>query len=349
MRLPETNLFQEIFEQPQVVRNLLDSQQPITEKLASAIKERNITHIVIAARGTSDNAGLYAKYVLGVNNRLLVMLATPSLYTLYHSPPRFGQALVLGISQSGKSPDIVSVLAEAKTQGNLTAVITNNPDSPLAEQGDFVIDLMAGEELAVAATKTYTAELAAIALLSAKLANEQQMLSALEQIPANISATLSMSETVAACAEHYLSMRYAAVIGRGFNYATAFEAALKLKEMSYTIVEPYSSADFMHGPLALLEPGYPVIMFAVTGATVAESEQFFRTLANHEAAIIAVSDIPGLLARSKYPLSLPVTVPEWLSPLTAIIPGQLFAMHLAHQRGFDVDSPRGIQKVTETS
>ncbi len=348
MEVTESRLYREIHDQPAVLRRFLAGQRENVRELATAMRERQVGHVVIAARGTSDNAGRYANYVLGANNGLMVALATPSLFTIYSAPPRFGPALVLGISQSGKSPDIVSVLAEARRQGALTAAITNEPDSDLARQSDVVIELMAGEERAVAATKTYMAELAAVALLSATLAGDEGMLAGLEALPAAVQATLAINTAVEACAPRYRYMRYAAVIGRGYNYATAFETALKLKELSYAIVEPYSSADFMHGPLAVLEPGFPVIVIAPSGKLEREMAAFMETLKARGAEVIVVSDVPELLAHARIALTLPVSTPEWLSPLTAIVPGQLLAMHLAHTRGYDVDQPRNIGKVTET-
>ena len=255
---------------------------------------------------------------------------------------------MLGISQSGKSPDIVAVLAEARRQGALTAVITNTPGSDLAQQGDFVIDLDAGQEQAVAATKTYTASLAAIALLSATLANDATLLADLHRLPDAVTHTLTMQEMIAQVAPRYRYMERCIVIGRGFNYATAFETALKLKELTYTVVEPYSSADFLHGPLAVLAEGFPVIVLAPSGVMAEEMASFLRPLQDRRAEIITISDNPTLLHQARIPLALPYTVPEWLSPLTAIIPGQLLALHLAHTRDYDVDAPRAIRKVTET-
>jgi glucosamine--fructose-6-phosphate aminotransferase (isomerizing) len=304
--------------------------------------------VIIAARGTSDNAGRYAQYVLGAKNRLTVTLTTPSLFTIYQQPPQMGNALVLGISQSGKSPDIVAVLAEARKQGALTAVLTNVPDSDLGRQGDVVIDLCAGEETAVAATKTYTSQLTAVALLSATLANDTQMFHALEKLPEAVNATLAMQESIAQIAPRYRYMQRTIVIGRGFNYATAFELALKMKELTYSIAEPYSSADFLHGPLALIDEGFPVIVVAPSGKMLPEMGQFMHTLRQRQAEVIAISDDADTLALARIPLALPVPVPEWLSPITAIIPGQMLAMNLAYTRDFDVDSPRAIQKVTET-
>jgi glucosamine--fructose-6-phosphate aminotransferase (isomerizing) len=348
MEVNKSQLYQEIHSQPDVLRRFLAGQRESVRKLATAMRERQVSHVVIAARGTSDNAGRYAMYVLGAMNQLPVALAAPSLFSIYSAPPRFGRALVLGISQSGKSPDIVSVLAEARRQGALTAAITNEPGSELAHEGDVVVELMAGPERAVAATKTYMAELAAVALLSATLAGDDGMLAALDEIPGAVEATLAINPVVEACAPRYRYMRYAAVIGRGYNYATAFETALKLKELSYAIVEPYSSADFMHGPLALLEPGFPVIVIAPAGKVQQEMAGFMQTLRTRGAEVVAISDVPELLAQARIRLELPVSTPEWLSPLTAIVPGQLLAMHLAHTRGYDVDQPRNIGKVTET-
>ena len=347
-RLETTHLYQEIHEQPTVLRRLLETQKEAIRELARTIQQRDISHVIIAARGTSDNAGRYAQYVLGAHNRLTVTLATPSLFTIYQRPPRMGNALVLGISQSGKSPDIVAVLAEARKQGALTAVLTNIPDSDLGQQGDVVVDLSAGQETAVAATKTYTSQLAAIALLSATLAKDADMFSALEKLPDAVNATLAMQEPIAQIAPRYRYMERTVVIGRGYNYATAFELALKMKELTYTIAEPYSSADFLHGPLALIDQGFPVIVVAPSGKMLPEMGKFMHTLRQRQAEVIAISDDADTLALARIPLALPASVPEWLSPITSIVPGQMLAMNLAHARDFDVDSPRAIQKVTET-
>jgi glucosamine--fructose-6-phosphate aminotransferase (isomerizing) len=244
MDLSSTHLHKEIYEQPAVLEEVLLQEQKTATALAQAIRKRSITHVVIAARGTSDNAARYAKYVLGTMNSLLVGLAAPSMFTLYKRPPQFGNALVLGISQSGKSPDIVSVLAEARRQGALTAVITNELDSDLAAQGEFVLQLHAGQEHAIAATKTYSAELAVIALLSTLLAQDDRMMTDLRRIPGIATEALTSESTIQELAPRYRYMSRSIVIGRGYNYCTAFELALKLKELTYTAVEPYSSADF---------------------------------------------------------------------------------------------------------
>ncbi len=345
--LTQSHLYQEIHSQPNVLSQMLAQEAKAVQQLAKAMQAQDINHIVIAARGTSDNAARYAQYLLGAVNGLLVTLATPSLFSIYQQPPRFGKALVLGISQSGQSPDIVAVLTEAKRQGNLTAAITNVPDSNLAKAADYVIDLRAGVERSVAATKTYTTELAAIAMLSVALAKNQAMHDSLQQLPQLVATTLEQNAHMGDLVQRYRYMQHCVVIGRGFNYATAFELALKLKELTYTIVEPYSSADFLHGPLALIEPGFPVIAITPAGAVLPEMQNFLRTVKERGAEVIAVSNDADTLALARLPLTIPV-VPEWMSPLVTIIPGQLFAMNLAHARDFDVDKPRGLRKVTET-
>ena len=281
-------------------------------------------------------------------NGLVVSLATPSLFTIYQRPPSLGRALVLGISQSGKSPDIVAVLAEARRQGALTAAITNALASDLARQADHVIDLGAGVERSVAATKTYTSALLAIALLSACLSDGSEMLDALQRVPQAAVQTLDVEGQVAGIVQRYRYMHDCVVIGRGYNYATAFELALKLKELTYTMVEPYSSADFLHGPLAVIEHGFPAIIIAPSGAMLPELQEFMRTIQQRQAEVLAISDDDEILGLSDIPLRLPIAVPEWLSPITAIIPGQLLAMHLASIRNYDPDHPRGLRKVTET-
>lgn len=347
--LEDSYLYREIYQQPDTLRHLIEAEAEHTAQLAATIRRNRVDNIVIAARGSSDNAGRYAQYLLGGVNRLPVALTTPSLFTVYQSPPRFSpQTLVLGISQSGKSPDIVSVLAEARRQGVLTAALTNIPDSDLGKQADHVIDLHAGEERSIAATKTYTAQLMTIALLSAQLSGDSLRLDILGDVPAKIDETLTLNKHIAAVAERYRYAQNCVVIGRGYNYATAFEIALKLKELTYTVAEPYSSADFLHGPLALIEYGFPALLVAPSGAMVEETKKFVEQLRQREAEVVAISDDEQICSMAHRSLRLPAGVEEWISPLVAVIPGQLFAMHLAYARHYDPDHPRGLRKVTQT-
>ncbi|MDY6874362.1 MAG: SIS domain-containing protein [Chloroflexota bacterium] len=346
--IQDTHLYREIHQQPEVIRNLIDHTQGPIETLAEEILARGIRHIFIAARGTSDNAGRYAKYLLGAQNHLDVSLATPSLFTIYGQPPTLTDSLVLGISQSGKSPDIVSVLQEGKKQGALTAAITNIPKSDLGRAADIVMDLQAGEEHSLAATKTYTAQLTTLALLSTALAADADRVEQLTSFPTQVEALLETESTIKELVERYRYMNHCIIIGRGLNYATAFEFALKLKELTYTIAEPYSSADFLHGPVALVDRGFPVFVIGPSGQMVPEMLGLVEKVRERDAEVMTISDNEDLLGLADRAITLPAGVPEWLSPISVIVPAQIFALYLAHTRGFDVDLPRGLHKVTET-
>src|SRR6266508_3767898 len=262
-----STLRSEIFEQPAVIERLIVEQSQNIEAIGRKLAQREVRYILIAARGSSDNAARYAQYLFGVRNRLTVALAAPSLFGQYGSAPRLGGALVVGISQSGQSPDIVRVREEARGQGAPTIAVTNEAQSPLAAAADDCIDIGAGVERSIAATKTYTAQLAALALLSLSMAPAGEQFEALKRLPAAIAAALGAEEQARAAAARLAQAQRCVVLGRGFNYATTFELALKLKELTYVVAEPYSSADFQHGPIAMVEPGFPAILLAA-GATM---------------------------------------------------------------------------------
>ena len=342
-------LHSEILEQPARLDGLLQNQKQAVNEIARAIRARDIEYVFLTARGTSDNAGRYANYLWGAHNRLPLALATPSLFTYYQSPPRLRNALVVGISQSGQSPDIVSVLEEGRKQNCLTLAIVNNPDSPLARAADLVLDVQAGDEKAVAATKTYTAQLTAIAMISAALDNSASRWDELAGIPTLATQTLALDADIARMAQRYRYLRQCVVLGRGFNYATAFEWALKLKELTYTIAEPYSSADFQHGPIAMIEGGFPVLAIAPTGKVHDSMQAMLSKLRNdHSAELVVISDDASTLALAQSPIPLTHPIPEWLTPIVGILPAQLFACHLTSVKGLDPERPRTITKVTET-
>lgn len=340
-------LSQEIHQQPGVISVLLAKETAAVNKIAKSIRHK-FKYVVIAARGTSDNAARYAQYLFGVHNQLQVALATPSLFTMYDTPPNLKGALVIGISQSGQSPDIVSVLAEGKYQGCPTLAITNDSDSPLAQTADYLIPLHAGEEKAVAATKTYTASLAALAILSCSLQPGSDRLERLNKVPQIMQATLANLRALINRSERYRYMEYCAVIGRGFNYATAFEIALKVKELTRIVAEPYSSADFRHGPIATVTRGFPLILIAPSGAVSHDLVELIRDLERLNAEMIVISDDSHTFSKASFFLPIPSGLPEWLSPLISILPGQLFALKLAESRGLNPDQPTGLHKVTET-
>jgi glucosamine--fructose-6-phosphate aminotransferase (isomerizing) len=342
-------LHSEIFEQPERLASMLANQKETVIEIANAIRSRNIQYVFLAARGTSDNAGRYANYLCGAHNQLPLALATPSLFTYYQSPPRLQDALVVGISQSGQSPDIVSVLEEGRKQNCLTLAITNMPDSPLGNNADFILDIQAGSEKAVAATKTYTTELMAIAMLSAALSISDEQWRQLSSVSEWASYVLKLDEQIAQMAERYRYMKNCVVLGRGFNYATAFEWALKLKELTYIIAEPYSSADFQHGPIAMVEGGFPVLAIAPKGKVHGSMKDMLTRLRrDKDAELVIISDDVDTLALAQSPIQLPPQIPEWLTPIVGIIPAQLFACHLTTAKGYDTEKPRNITKVTET-
>lgn len=342
-------LFSEINEQPERIKSLLSSQRKHVEKIAAEIQQRGVDYVFLAARGTSDNAGRYANYLLGAMNGLPLALATPSLFTYYKKPPMLKNALVIGVSQSGKSPDIVSVLEEGRRQGCMTLSITNEPNSPLAQKSDFVLDLQAGVEKAVAATKTYTTELMSIAMLSAALSGNKKAWDDLGNVSKWMRETLKQSDFIAQAVQRYRYIDQTVVLGRGFNYATAFEWALKLKELTYIIAEPYSSADFAHGPIAMVESGYPVLAVAARGKVFDSMLEMLKRLRSDIAAeLVVISNDRKALSLAQVPLQIPVDTPEWLSPLVSILPAQLFAYHLTLAKGYNTEQPRSIRKVTET-
>lgn len=354
---PSSVLETEIREQPSVLHHLLESQADKILKIAETLRNRGadecdrpycFDYVVLAARGSSDNAARYAQYLFGYHNRLPVALATASLFTMYEHPPRFGRALVIGISQSGQSPDIVEVVAEGRRQGQATVAITNDPESPLAKVSECVIDLKAGPERSVAATKTYTASLGALALLSAALEHDHKRLEQLRGLPAIMESAFPAILKALDRVERYRYMSHCVVIGRGFNYATAFEVALKIKELTRTITEPYSSADFLHGPIAMVRSGFPVMVIAPSGAVLDDIRHLVTTLKKLDAELIMISDDPELLKDGNTSCPIPGGIPEWLSPLIAVIPGQFFALTLAQAKGLSPDHPEGLKKVTET-
>lgn len=342
-------LHSEIYEQPDVLENFVRSQGEKVEKIGKAISDLAPQYVFLAARGTSDNAGRYASYLWSSFNGLPVALATPSLFTFYQKPPQLRGALVVGVSQSGQSPDIVSVLEEGRRQGCPTLAITNVPDSPLAHAAHFVVDLQAGVEAAVAATKTYTAELMAIAMLSAAMRQDSEQMQALAQAPGWMRQALTLEEHIARCAERYRYMSHCVAVGRGYNYATAFEWSLKLKELTYVVAEPYSSADFQHGPIAMVDRGFPVLAVAPDGKVFDDVLALLQRLRSDLLAeLLVISDRVEALELAQSPFKLPTGIPEWITPLIAILPAQLFAYHLTLARGYDTEKPRAIRKVTET-
>jgi glucosamine--fructose-6-phosphate aminotransferase (isomerizing) len=345
----------EILEQPAALRRQIAGGGEAMAAVAAALRDRPIDTIVIAARGTSDHAAIYAQYVFGVRHEISVALAAPSITSLYGVEPRFERALVLGISQSGASPDVVGVVAAARRQGAPTIAITNDPGSALGRAAENVIDLQAGPERAVAATKTYTTSLLAIARLSAALLGEPGSAARLAAdaeiaaIPDAVEAVLAVEPAVASIASELAGIDRAVVLGRGYEYATAREWALKLKELARVFADPYSAADFRHGPLALVEPGVPVLAMLPEGPPAPDLMELLGVLRRDLSAdVLVVSDSAASRAAGSRSIALPPDVPDWLRPIVSIVPAQLFAYHLTLAKGLDPEAPRNLSKVTRT-
>jgi glutamine---fructose-6-phosphate transaminase (isomerizing) len=326
-----------------ILRDEIAEQPAVLERLLAAHAELGIARprfALIAARGSSDNVARYAQHVLGRLCGIPVALATPSLYTLYGAPPRLDGALVIGISQSGASPDVTAVVQDAADQGQATLAITNDPGSPMARAAQHVVELGTGEERSVAATKTYTASLAAVAALAAALAGDDGLRAALRGTPAAVARQLE--QPVDEAVELAALWQRCAVVGRGANYATAFEAALKVKELTGIAAEPYSPPDLMHGPVAVVGPEHGVLAFAPPGPTEDDVRSAVHEAERRGAPTILASGDP------ESPIRL-VPQPDWLSPFCAAVAAQRLAAGVAERRGIEVDRPFGLSKITKTT
>ena len=343
-----TYMHDEIVEQPQAIQRLLDGESANIARVAAALRKKQPAVILIAARGTSDNAATYAKYLFAMVNSTIVALAAPSLTTLYGASVNLSHAAVIGISQSGKSPDVVEVMQQARQAGALTIGITNGAESPLASAVECPIVLHAGEEKALPATKTYTAELAALALLSAHMAESKPLLEQIAALPAGLAAVLHVEPAMAEAARRFHAASSCVCLARGINYPTALESALKLKETCYLTAEPYSTADFLHGPIAIVDQDFPALLFAPPGRTQAAMQEMAQEMAKRGAASVIVAHDDALLRLATVPVPISVDVDEKLSPVLYIVPAQLFALHLSQERGVNPDAPRGLHKVTLT-
>ena len=337
----------EIGEQPDIAAKMLAGGRATIDSIGSRIREARPRGFLIAARGSSDHAALYAKYLFGRRNRALVSLAAPSLFTHYSSPPRLDGQCVIGISQSGSSPDVVAVIEEASRQGALTLALTNDAESKLAGAADLVLPLAAGPERSVPASKTYTASLLALALLSQAIDPEPTFEAALARVPRAMAEALEREADLDRLVPALLGPR-AIVLGRGFNLATAEEVALKLTETSYVLARAWSVADFAHGPIAVVEEGFPILFVGGGGPVAGDLEDVARQLAGYGCRVVGIfdGDTGGLEKESA--VAIDSGLPEDLTPLTLAVLGQLLAHRVAVSRGIDPDRPRALNKVTRT-
>lgn len=306
----------------------------------------DVDYLVIAARGTSDNAARYAQYLLGNDARLVVALAAPWLYES-ELPPRLERAAVLAISQSGRSPDVAAVLAAARAQGRPTIAITNDPRSPVGELAEVVVPMLAGEERSVAATKTYLASLHAIAQIASCLRGDEGRETWFARLPELIAAATDELFTTRRRFDPIARITLLTVVGRGLQFPTAYETALKVREVSAVPAEAFSPPDLIHGPIAALGQGGGLWIVSTAGREQPD-EAAFETLAGGVGVTVAVSDRDGLVEAADVGVRIPPGIPEWAAPMLAVIPAQAAALRLGELRGVDVDHPFGLHKVTLT-
>jgi glucosamine--fructose-6-phosphate aminotransferase (isomerizing) len=340
----ETHLEREIYEQPERLARFIDKGVPDVKRVGIELQRSDIEHVIIAARGSSDNAARYAQYLFGQRLGIPVALAAPSLESLYHARavPHDRRGLAIGISQSGRSPDVVSVISAAQTSGARTVAITNDVDSPLARCAEFTIPLFAGPERSLAATKTYTSSLLAVACLATALAGDRRARGEIAALPELFQVALNNSDLALEQFDRYRNAYHVVVVGRGYSYPTAMEIALKIRELTGTIAEGFSSADLMHGPIVAIAPNTPVIIIATAGPTSAVVLEAASLLQRRGVKTIVIGNTP------EAEIKVPARVPEWLSPIVTMAPGQMLALRWSILSGREVDNPPMLSKITET-
>ncbi|HEY0377895.1 MAG TPA: SIS domain-containing protein [Pyrinomonadaceae bacterium] len=340
-------MLQEIAEQPAALQKTIEEERGKVARLGSFIKARGVDLIVLVARGSSDNAALFGRYLLEIETGIPVSLAAPSVYTLYGGELKLDRALVVGVSQSGEGEDINRVLERARACGAYTVGITNEPASSMARTVDELLVMHGGRERSVAATKTFTGQLMLFHLLAAALSGRERS-SNYEAIPELAARALEHKESIRQLAERYVFMENCVVVGRGLLYANAYETALKLMETCYVVAERFSSADFFHGPLAMVERHFPIILFAPPGITLDGARLLMNRLKELHADTLAITADDRIIDTSTRSIRMAAEIEEVLAPIPYIIPAQLFAALLADAKGLNPDAPRSLSKVTRT-
>jgi glucosamine--fructose-6-phosphate aminotransferase (isomerizing) len=345
---PNEIMLKEIRQQPEVLERTLAWHPRSLGKFRAFLEKRRPRLVVIVARGTSDNAAQFGRYLIEIMTGIPVSLAAPSVHSLYGASVDYKDALVVGISQSGESTDISAVLEQARKSGAMTVGITNEPKSTLANMAQHVFLVRAGREKSVAATKTYTGQLMSLYLLAHALGAKIRM-EDLEAIPETAHAALALEPEITDLAGRYSLMRQAAVVARGLNYANAFEFALKMMETSYVVAERFSAADFLHGPIAIADHDLPIFLFGPAGPVWASLRETLEKLREMKAKTVIITDRRNKEA-AKYAsavVRVPLLLRELYTPIPYIIPAQLFAAALAGAKGLNADQPRGLRKVTQ--
>jgi glucosamine--fructose-6-phosphate aminotransferase (isomerizing) len=340
-------MLQEINEQPAALERTIREERGKVNRLGAFLKERDVGLIVLVARGSSDNAALFGRYLLEITTGIPVSLAAPSVYTLYGAKLKLSRALVVGVSQSGEGEDINTVLEHARDCGAYTVGITNEAASTMTSVVDETLLMHGGRERSVAATKTFTGQMMLFYMLAAALGDSDSA-PRYESIPELASLSLRQQDSITELVERYVFMENCVVVGRGIAYANAYELALKLMETCYVVAERFSSADFLHGPLALVERHFPIIFFAPPGVMLDGIRELIERLNELHADTLVITSEQELAQKCTRAILLPAGIGEFLSPIPYIIPGQLFAALLADAKGLNPDAPRSLSKVTRT-
>ena len=342
---------QESRETPSCIETQWQQNLPVIKEICNHVAQKKPTCAMTIARGSSDHAATFAKYLLETQCGLITATAAPSVVTLYKSQLQLKDSLVIGISQSGKSPDICEVMQQAKKNHAITIAIVNVVDSPLAEIADFVLPLHVGVENAVAATKSYIGSLAALIQLSAYLADNKSLLKTMDKLPDTLHAAAEQDWTMMT---HSLEkVEDSLVLARGYGFPIAQEAALKLKETMGMHAEAFSGAEVLHGPFAVIKPNFPSLLFTQNDATLtgmltlAEKIKHIggKTLI---AAPHGIASLDQLNSAATHILPLPTSLHPICDPLMCIQAFYPAVAQLAVNRGKNPDAPDNLKKVTET-
>lgn len=337
----------EIIQQPDAITATLAAGTDRIRALADQLRRHDICNVLLVARGTSDNAAMYGRYAFSVITHKITTMMPPSLLTVYDVPFEFANTFVLGISQSGESVSVLEFLEMARKRGALTCGLTNTMNSPIRDVADHVLVTYAREETSIPATKTYTTALAVLHQLATLWAGDLNRARQIYDVHKWMQAVLGQEAAVRQHAERYRYMNNCSVMGRGLSFASALETALKLAQCAQVVPSPYSGADFLHGPVAGIAPGFPCFVFAPNGKAMQSMAELLTTLQDRDAETFVVSNNPRLLHDATIGIHIP-DMPEELAPMVEVLVGQLLSLHLALHKGIDPDAPPGVSKVTLT-
>lgn len=344
-----TKMLDEIFQQPAVLGGIESENKKTLSALVEELNARKISHVLLAARGSSDHAAIYGKYLLGIYKGVVSGLAMPSVITSYNANPDMSQDLVVGISQSGKAADAIAVLEAANAQGAITVAITNNTQSPLAKTAKYHLYCNAGLEESVAATKTFTAQLYLLALLTAYWSADEQLLDELRRLPESLKKSIdAINDLAAASVARYRYMTEGFVLARGFCFPIAMEMALKTQETCYIKMQGHAISDFYHGPMAQVTAEVPVIVLAPSGKEFKNSEEIIEKIKNIGTQVLVITDDKTLAKKNDHSVLLPAIDSEPAAAFLYTVFAQCFAQSLSISKGLNPDAPRLLKKVTIT-